>query len=274
MGFPTTEVGGVTLSRLICGTNWFLGYSHTSAAKDKFIRELFPTPEKIAAVIEVFGHHGINAVMGPASPLLAEAIKIACDRVGKKIHYVCTPHYEVGKLDTWQQAIDTAINYQATFCFPHQCMTDPQIDLVRRSLSEELQLCLQMVRQAGMIPGLSSHTPQAIVCADACGADVESYIQPYNAAGFLCQVETDWIRKIILQAKKPVMTIKPLAAGRILPPTGLTFVWNSIRPCDLVTIGVVSPYEAEECIELSLACLEKRPAEVELQFTRSKKSLV
>ncbi|HPP11231.1 MAG TPA: hypothetical protein PKW42_00705, partial [bacterium] len=65
-----------------------------------------------------------------------------------------------------------------------------------------------------------------------------------------------------------------LAAGRLLPPTGLTFVWNTIRPCDLVTIGVLSSYEAQECIELSLACLEKRSAQVELQFTRSKKSLV
>ena len=37
--FPRTTVGGVSLPRLIAGTNWFLGYSHTSLAKDKFIRE-------------------------------------------------------------------------------------------------------------------------------------------------------------------------------------------------------------------------------------------
>jgi hypothetical protein len=41
----------------------------------------------------------------------------------------------------------------------------------------------------------------------------------------------------------------------------------------MVTIGTMSPYEAEEVIELSLACLERRKAEVELQFTRSKKAL-
>ncbi|HOJ40106.1 MAG TPA: hypothetical protein PK644_06545 [bacterium] len=272
--FPTTEVGGIKLSRLICGTNWFLGYSHTSAAKDKFIRELFATPEKIAAVIETFARYGINAVMGPANPLLADAILMASDRVGQKIHYICTPHYEIGRLDTWKQAIETARKYQASFCFPHQCMTDPQIDVARRCLSEELMTCLKLVREAGMVPGLSSHTPHAVICSDACGADVESYIQPYNAAGFLCQIETDWLQKCFREAKKPVMTIKPLAAGRLLPPTGLTFVWNTIRPCDLVTIGVLSSYEAQECIELSLACLEKRSAQVELQFTRSKKSLV
>jgi hypothetical protein len=38
--FPRTTVGGVSLPRLIAGTNWFLGYSHTSLAKDRFIKEL------------------------------------------------------------------------------------------------------------------------------------------------------------------------------------------------------------------------------------------
>ena len=124
-----------------------------------------------------------------------------------------------------------------------------------------------------MIPGLSSHMPEAVTCADACGADVETYIQPYNAAGFLCQVETDWLQRIFHGARKPVMTIKPLAAGRLLPPTGLAFVWSTIRDCDLVTIGVMSAYEAEEVVEISRAYLEGRRAAVELQYTRSKKSL-
>jgi hypothetical protein len=124
-----------------------------------------------------------------------------------------------------------------------------------------------------MIPGLSTHAPEAIVCADSCEADVETYVQPYNSAGFLCQVETDWIAKVIREAKKPVMTIKPLGAGRILPPTGLAFVWNTLRDCDMVTIGTLSTYEAEEDIEISLACLEKRKAQVDLQTTRSKRAL-
>ena len=113
---------------------------------------------------------------------------------------------------------------------------------------------LRIVREMGMIPGLSTHMPEAITCADACGADVASYVQPYNAAGFLCQVETDWVQQVINNAKNPVMTIKPLAAGRLLPPTGLAFVWNTIRDCDMVTIGTMSTYEAEEDIELVWPC--------------------
>jgi len=35
--FPHTTVGGVSLPRLLVGTNWLLGWSHTSLAKDNFI---------------------------------------------------------------------------------------------------------------------------------------------------------------------------------------------------------------------------------------------
>ena len=69
--FPRTMVGGISLPRLIIGTNWFLGYSHTSLAKDKFIKE-FQTREKIVNIISVFMEYGIDAVMGPVSPLLDE----------------------------------------------------------------------------------------------------------------------------------------------------------------------------------------------------------
>jgi hypothetical protein len=277
--FPQTTVGGISLSRLICGTNWFLGYSHTSHAKDKLIRDLFDTPDKIGKVIETFARRGVNAVMGPLNDKIAVAVKEASQRVGTKIHFICTPDF-AGTLSgapqdvaNWPAVVEKAKAAGATFCFPHQCVTDSRIDRVNRALAPDLLKALKIVKDYGLVPGLSTHAPEAMVCADACGADCESYVQPYNAIGFLCQVETDWIQNVIRNAKKPVMTIKPLAAGRILPPTGFSFVWNTIRECDMVTIGTMSTYEAEEAVELSLACIEQRKAEIQLQATRSKKVL-
>ena len=272
--FPRTEVGGVSLPRLLCGSNWFLGFSHTSQAQDRFIKELFDTPAKIAGLVEVFARHGCNAVMAPSFRSVSEALREVEQRTGEPVIYICTPGYLDGDdPDTWKQAVEQARDLGATFCFPHQCVTDPRVDRVNKCLAPQLMEHLRFVREMGMIPGLSTHMPEAITCADACGADVESYVQPYNSAGFLCQVETDWVQRIIQTARKPVMTIKPLAAGRLLPPTGLAFVWNTIRDCDMVTIGTMSTYEAEEVIEISLACLERRKAEVELQRTRSKRTL-
>lgn len=273
-GFPRTTVGGVSLPRLICGTNWMLGYSHTSQAKDRMIRERFDTPARMAEVVAVFARAGCNALMSMPSAFVAEALREVEQRTGVPMIWIATPGYGDGGPGTWPRMVEEAKALGAAFCFPHQSVTDPRIDRVHNRLSPELADHLRLVREAGMIPGLSSHMPEAITCADASGADVESYIQIYNAAGFLCQVETDWVQRLIEQAQKPVMIIKPLASGRLLPATGLAFVWHTIRDRDLVTIGTFSTYEAEEVIELSLAMIERRQAAIELQYTRSKRSLV
>ncbi len=81
--------------------------------------------------------------------------------------------------------------------------------------------------------------------------------------GFLMQVEVEAVAKIIRNAKKPVMTIKPFAAGRCTPFVGLNFNWNVLRPCDMITVGASSELEAREDIEYSFAVLERRVPDVE-----------
>ena len=273
--FPMTTVGGVKLSRMIAGTNWMLGYSHTSAAKDRFIRES-QTSKSVGAILEVFLRHGINAVMGMPVPLLQNAVKIAQDRTGRKMHLIMTPHFNItpgGPPESEPERVfDHCRKMGATFCFPHQCVTDRLIDLMQGRI-RDIDRYTKMIRERGMVPGLSTHMPETPVVADKSGADVETYIQIYNAAGFLMHVEVDWVMRIIKQAKKPVMTIKPMAAGRLLPPVGLAFVWNTIRDQDMVTVGTATPDEAKECIELSLDFLNRRLPQNELQKTRSKKTL-
>ncbi len=273
--FPRTTVGGVSVSRLIIGTNWFLGYSHTSAAKDRFLRE-YQTAKRMADVMEVFLAAGVDTVMGPASEKLFEAIKIAEDRTGKGMIRVITPSFNIlpgGKPENEpQRVLDYCRDNQAVFCFPHTTIVDRMLDRLH-GVVRGMDEYSAMIRQRGMIPGLSTHQPESVVIADESGLDVESYIQLYNAAGFLMHLEVDWVMRIIRNAKKPVMTIKPLAAGSLLPPVGLAFVWNTLRDQDMVTIGTTTPDEAAECIDLSLTYLDRRLPSHELQKTRSKRAV-
>ena len=117
-----------------------------------------------------------------------------------------------------------------------------------------------MIRDEGMIPGLSAHMPELVLYSDLNGYDVETYIQIYNCMGFLMQVEIESVNRIIRNAKKPVMTIKPMAAGRCTPFVGLNFSWATLRDCDMVTVGCFDEREAAEDIEISLAALERRTA--------------
>lgn len=273
--FPTTTVGGISMSRLIIGTNWMMGYSHTSKAKDDFIKSL-QTRQNIADIISVFLEAGVNAIMGSPDELLHQAIQDAQDRVGRPIHYIVTPHFiilpgEPPETEP-QRVFDRCRRLGGTICMPHQCVTDRLIDRMHNQI-RDIDKYTEMIRQRNMVPGLSSHMPEAVTIADSTEIDIETYIQIYNAAGFLMQVEVDWVMRLISRAKKPVMTIKPLAAGRLLPPVGLAFAWNTIRDQDLVTIGTTTPDEAREVIDLSLTFLQQRLPTNPLQTTRSKKSL-
>jgi hypothetical protein len=273
--FPRTTVGGVSLSRMIIGTNWFLGYSHTSRAKDRFIKS-YQTTENLAEILTVFLNHGVDTMMGMPVPMLTEAIGMARDRTGKDVTLILTPSFNIlpgGPAENEPEPVfDKCLELGATFCMPHQSITDALLDKMHGEI-RDINRYTAMIRERGMIPGLSTHSPETVVIADKTDADVETYIQIYNAANFLMQVEADWVMRIIARAKKPVMTIKPLADGRLLPPVGLAFAWNTIRDQDMVTIGTTTPDEAREVIDLSLDFLQRRMPDNELQYTRSKSSL-
>ena len=279
--FPRTTVGGVSLSRMIIGTNWFLGWSHCSNAKDEYIKETVANRKRIAEILEVFLAYGVDTVMGQiAMPALSEGIKDAEQRTGKKVIIISTPGFPV-TADTPLRGVDQTAaakildeqkNLGVTFCMPHQSTTDALLDRCTRKI-RHMDTLAAMIRERGMIPGLSTHMPEAIPYADESGLDVATYISIYNAMGFLMQVEVDWTARIIQAAQKPVMTIKPMAAGQLRPFQALQFVWNTLRPIDMVTVGTMTPKEAAECVELSMGILENRDAQVKLQETRSKASV-
>jgi hypothetical protein len=230
----------------------------------------------MADVMQVFFQAGVDTVMGPPHPLLIEAVQEVQHRTGKEAILILTPHFNVlpgGPEELEPECVfESCKKAGGKFCFPHMMVTDAILDRLHRTLRGYDEYA-RMIRDAGMIPGLSTHLPESVVIADESGADIESYIQIYNAAGFLMPIEADWAMRVIHDAKKPVMTIKPLAAGRLLPIVGLSFVWNTLREKDMVTIGAMTPDEAREVIDISLDLLSRKAPKGELQQTRSKKSL-
>ena len=61
--FPRTKIENLSVSRLIVGTNWFLGYSHTSKAKDRYICETVDR-NRIAEILTVFLSAGVDTLLG------------------------------------------------------------------------------------------------------------------------------------------------------------------------------------------------------------------
>ena len=147
-------------------------------------------------------------------------------------------------------------------CLIHHSAAEQLVSKLKGTM-DRLPDYLDMIRQHGMVPGLSAHMPELVLYSDQNGYDVQTYIQIYNCAGFLMQVEVEGVRAIIENAKKPVMSIKPMAAGRVSPYVGLTFSFATLRPCDMVTVGAHTPEEVYEDVEIALAAIERRFPDME-----------
>jgi len=276
--FPRTVVGGVSMPRMIIGSNWFLGYSHCTPSKDKLIHESFSDYRKLADLLEVFMNAGVDAVIAfGRNELLQAGVKEAEQRTRRKCIIVSTPSLPHDRstaangfdMDVIRELLDAEAACGATFCMPHTSTTDDLVDNCAREVRHMAPVFAEM-RKRGLIPGLSTHLPQTIVFTDETGLDAETYICSYNSMGFLMPLEVDWTQRIIHNAKKPVMTIKPMASGQVRPFQAFNFVWNTLRPQDMVAVGCMTPDEAKEVVELSLSILENRKADLQLQETRSK----
>ncbi len=261
--FMRTNVAGVSMPRILIGTNWLLGYSHRSPANDRKIQAMYDEPEKFFPVFEAYMRYGIDAVMGPisAKPIMYDAIKYAEDKLGKKIIIIDTPEMNVDDSTEARRKAEAVIKHSkeigSTFCLIHHASCE---QLMNKNLKQMPRLpdYLSMIRDHDMLPGLSAHMPECITFSDANEYDVETYIQIFNCMGFLMQVEIESVARIIHRAKHPVMTIKPFAAGRTTPYVGLNFNWSALRDCDMITIGANTADEALEDIEISFAALEHR----------------
>ena len=259
--FPRADVAGVSLSRMIIGTNWLAGWSHRSPAADRMIKTTHATPEPMMEMFSAYMENGIDTIMGPFArcPIICEAIKRTEEKFNRPMILVDTPMFDVSDNKEARQEAKAAIKQSkelgATFCLPHHSIVEELVDKNKKEI-RRIGDYTSMIREYDMIPGLSAHMPELIVYSDANGYDVETYIQIYNCLGFLMQVEIEAIAGIIHNAKKPVMTIKPMAAGRVTPYVGLNFAWATLRKCDMVAVGAIRADEVYENIEISRAALE------------------
>jgi hypothetical protein len=248
---------------MIMGINWLFGYSHTGPAADAGIREKYQKPEDFFPVLKAYMDRGVDAILGPISsnPLGLAAIRYAEDKLGRGIKIIDSIGPNVDDTPEARREAEATIKKSreagASVSLIFHSVVEGLVNKRKKEITR-LPDYLAMIRNEGLLPGLSAHMPEIVTYSDLNGYDVETYIQIYNCLGFLMQVEVESVARIIHCAKKPVITIKPMAAGRCTPYVGFNFVWNTIRDCDMVCVGAGSALEVEEDVEISLAALERR----------------
>ncbi|MCL1795083.1 MAG: hypothetical protein FWG34_14610, partial [Oscillospiraceae bacterium] len=231
--FPRTTIGGLSVSRMIMGTNNIMGGSHRTFARDTHIKEINNNAQAVADIAKAYLSHGVDAAVGgglPYNRFFLDGAKMAGEETGQKLHLI-----DLSNIDTHDSAesrqaaakyIKDCKSAGIEICLLHHYCIEQLVNKQKGTI-ERISDYLNMVRENGMIPGFSAHMPEIVQYADNQGYDVETYIQIYNASGFLMQMEVETVHKIIWGAKKPVLTIKPMAAGHLNPFVGLTFAWNT-----------------------------------------------
>lgn len=267
--FPRTQVENISLPRMLIGSNWMLGYSHRTTSADSMIRERYSTKEAVSEVICAYLAYGIDAMMAPfvgddlqPNAVVMDGIHMAEDKMGRKLILIDMPIVDVSDTprahDFTARKIEAVRKNGADICLLHHSSVE-QLVCKHTGTIDRLPEYTRMIRENGMIPGLSAHMPEQVLYSDNHPEyDVQTNIQLYNCLGFLMQIEVEGVRRIIENAKKPVMTIKSMAAGRCTPYVGLTFFFATLRSQDMVTVGAFSAREVHEDVEIALAALERR----------------
>ena len=159
--FPRTMVGGKSLSRMIIGTNWMAGFSHTGAAADAMIKERHSTPDTLIPMFEKFLEYGVDTVMAPFSsaPVVLRAVKETEQKVGKKIIMVDTPGINIedsakGRQEAMAKIRESREN-GADFCLIHHVSAEQLVDKEKHEITgtsdEKANGIFELIRERKLI---------------------------------------------------------------------------------------------------------------------------
>jgi len=253
--FPTFTIDGVTLPRVICGTNALFGWSHVSAGRNAWIRRYY-TPERVARVFAACMELGATAVMGPLYSPLVEALEETERLTGKRPLWLSTTHAPPGPDSTPDQARQIQ-EAGALICSIHGAWVD-------RWVVEEdwqaLQRCISQIREAGLIPAAVCHYGDRLAKLVESHLDLPLLGTPVNKTGWWMQPDRESALEVVGGIGQPLLAIKPLACGRFEEQRVQEWLeWVVEREgVDAVAIGVMSEEEAQESVPILCDLLSRK----------------
>jgi len=262
MSIPTVRFGDREVSRLVCGSNPFMGYSYRSDAHSQWQREHF-TPQRISEVLEKCLEVGINTLAGNYDDdrTLAQALDILEKRTGHRMQWIAYTH---GHRDESQENSISKIADDGAFaCYIQGGVVDSQfhynyvgnIVLGKADTLDRAIPWLALIREKGMLPGLGTHRHQILRLAEKRGYDAEFYMTTFNFTNKYCSYAEQF--RAVRATAKPIVAIKPMGGGGQIPPAdALTCCFTGLKPIDVVAVGMENEHIVEHNARLTVEILE------------------
>jgi len=246
------SIGTLAFSKVICGTNAFYGHSHFSEARDLEYRARFDD-ETMARTIRLSLDFGVNAVESCANERIMSIVSELRKEVSEPIHFVGSTRLdETSEMKSHEQKLSFLIENRADICVIHaQYVNHP----ARADVPDGLERLIDNIHEAGLLAGISTHRVRTVEICEKRGLGIDTYMFPLSLTGFVhpgyegsekVRDRVDLIRGV----SKPFILIKTLAAGRIPPQEGLSFIAENAKPNDVISLGFGTQYEVTECLKL------------------------
>jgi hypothetical protein len=260
------SLNGLNVSRFILGSNPFSGFSHQSPEMDQVMRRFFSTA-RIKSLLFQAEELGVNTLIARTDIHVMRFLLEYWDE-GGQIQWFAQTCPEVGDHKT---CISRAISGGAKACHIHGGVMD---FLYAQGRLDEIPPAIQRIREHGLAAGIAAHNPKVIEWAES-NLDVDYYMcSYYNAAHRDERAEhvsgmEEWfieddraaMTNLIKQLSRPAIHYKVLAAGRNDPQEAFEVVAQTMRPADMVCVGIFHRDDdqiLEQDINLLYNALEKR----------------
>lgn len=245
---PKVNLENLKLSKVVCGTNQFMGITHRGNPIDIYFHmRRFKEASTVAKyMIYLVQNHGVNCCVSSPRDKIYEAMQITMKETGEKMYWLCTPSRRGTAKDLLSDVfnqIDWCVDHEVAVCMPHRDYTDHALDkqkLVIGGNAKDLPPYPDVaayIRDKGMIPGLSTHYIETIEAVEKNKYDAPLIIQPLNKIGFESDTDPETLTKKIQSTKIQILAIKPMAAGRIKPDIGIPWALERIKPNDFIAVG-------------------------------------
>ena len=238
---PTVDFCGLKVTRLILGANPFGGYSHQTRERDEEMRS-FHTPERIIETLHRARAAGINTVItNNGSPNVMEALRRYFAE-GGGLQWIAQVSNGYREGATMIEALDEAAEMGAKAVYTHGARTDA---MYREQDVDQVTEWMERIRSHGVPAGVAAHAFEVhdwvnelgvadfhTVCFFRCGSIHDGKGTKFRLRDLAGA--TACIRRI----EKPCIGYKIMGAGRIAPLMALEYAFDSIKPGDVVNVGM------------------------------------
>jgi hypothetical protein len=254
---PTIKLGPHRVTRLVIGGNPIYGYSHFNKLFSEH-QKAWHTPDRVVELLQHCERKGLNTFQNS----YAERTLSDVDRyraAGGKMNWLL-----LGKPD-WDERpelINDAAKRKPIGISPHGALNDR---LHREKKLTTLADLLKRIRDTGVLVGLSCHNPALLETAEEKGWDVDYYM---TCLYYLTRPKDEYQKllgselplgeiylpsdpprmfKAIQSTRKPCLTYKVLAAGRLVnTPAQVRHSFETalknIKPTDALLVGMYQQF--------------------------------